>query len=41
MPRTSATNTTVGREGLFEFLRPRHHAVLMTTRADGSRSCHT
>ena len=35
MPRTIATNTTVDREGLLEFLRPRHHAILMTTRADG------
>ncbi|MCU7729305.1 PPOX class F420-dependent oxidoreductase [Actinoplanes sp. KI2] len=35
MPRTVATNTTVDREGLLEFLRPRHHAILMTTRADG------
>ena len=35
MPRTIATNTTVDREGLLEFLRPRHHAILMTTRQDG------
>ena len=35
MPRTVATNTTVDREGLLEFLRPRHHAILMTTRKDG------
>ena len=35
MPRTIATNTTVDREGLLEFLRPRHHAILMTTRKDG------
>ena len=35
MPRTIATNTVVDREGLLEFLRPRHHAILMTTRADG------
>jgi PPOX class probable F420-dependent enzyme len=35
MPRTIATNTRVGREQLLEFLRPRHHAVLMTTRRDG------
>ncbi|WP_030439629.1 PPOX class F420-dependent oxidoreductase [Actinoplanes subtropicus] len=35
MPRTIATNTTVDREGLLEFLRPRHHAILMTTRRDG------
>ena len=35
MPRTIATTTTVGREELLEFLRPRHHAILMTTRRDG------
>ena len=35
MPRTVATNTEVGREELLEFLRPRHHAILMTTRRDG------
>ena len=35
MPRTVATNTKVGREELLEFLRPRHHAILMTTRRDG------
>jgi PPOX class probable F420-dependent enzyme len=35
MPRTIATNTKVDREGLLEFLRPRHHAILMTTRKDG------
>ena len=35
MPRTIATTTAVDREGLLEFLRPRHHAILMTTRADG------
>ncbi|MGA5299311.1 PPOX class F420-dependent oxidoreductase [Nucisporomicrobium flavum] len=35
MPRTIATNTKVGREELLEFLRPRHHAILMTTRRDG------
>jgi len=35
MARTVATNTTVGREELLEFLRPRHHAILMTTRRDG------
>ncbi|MEU4240608.1 PPOX class F420-dependent oxidoreductase [Actinoplanes sp. NPDC026619] len=35
MPRTIATNTTVGREELLEFIRPRHHAILMTTRRDG------
>jgi PPOX class probable F420-dependent enzyme len=35
MPRTVATNSEVGREELLEFLRPRHHAILMTTRRDG------
>jgi PPOX class probable F420-dependent enzyme len=35
VPRTIATTTTVDREGLLEFLRPRHHAILMTTRKDG------
>ena len=35
MPRTIATNTKVDRDGLLEFLRPRHHAILMTTRKDG------
>ena len=35
MPRTVATNTKGGREELLEFLRPRHHAILMTTRRDG------
>ncbi|WP_199516945.1 PPOX class F420-dependent oxidoreductase [Nucisporomicrobium flavum] len=35
MPRTIATNTKVSREELLEFLRPRHHAILMTTRRDG------
>ncbi|XVU22298.1 PPOX class F420-dependent oxidoreductase [Actinoplanes sp. CA-054009] len=35
MARTIATNTEVGREELLEFLRPRHKAILMTTRRDG------
>ena len=35
MARTVATNTTVDREELLAFLRPRHHAILMTTRRDG------
>jgi len=35
MARTIATNKRVGREELLEFLRPRHHAILMTTRRDG------
>ena len=33
MPRTIATNTSVGRDELIEFLRPRHHMVLLTTRS--------
>ncbi|MGI5215560.1 PPOX class F420-dependent oxidoreductase [Plantactinospora sp. CA-290183] len=35
MSRTIATNTRVGRPDLVEFLRPRHRAILMTTRPDG------
>ncbi|MCM4084065.1 PPOX class F420-dependent oxidoreductase [Paractinoplanes hotanensis] len=35
MPRTIATNTEASREELLEFLRPRHNAILMTTRRDG------
>ena len=35
MPRSIATNTAVGRDELLEFIRPRHHAILMTTRRDG------
>jgi len=35
VPRTIATNTRVDRAGLLEFIRPRHHAILMTTRKDG------
>src|ERR1700759_3731245 len=35
MPRTMATNTTVDRDALLEFIRPRHHMVLITTRRDG------
>ncbi|MFI0357401.1 PPOX class F420-dependent oxidoreductase [Actinomadura sp. 9N407] len=30
-----ATNTRVDRDGLLEFVRPRHRAILLTTRADG------
>ena len=36
MPRQTATNTDVGLEQLLEFVRPRHHMVLITSRADGS-----
>ena len=35
MPRTIATTTSVERDELVAFLRPRHHAVLVTTRANG------
>jgi len=35
MARTIATTTRADREQLLEFLRPRHHAILMTTRRDG------
>ena len=35
MPRTIATNTKVGRDELLDFIRPRHHGILMTTRRDG------
>ena len=35
MPRTRATNSTVDRGGLVEFLRTRHRAILLTTRRDG------
>jgi len=31
-----ATNTTVGREDLLAFVRPRHNALVITRRADGS-----
>ena len=35
MARTVATTTTVDREQMLDFVRPRHHFVLITTRADG------
>jgi PPOX class probable F420-dependent enzyme len=35
MPRTIATNTPVDFEGLLDFVRPRHHLILITFRADG------
>jgi PPOX class probable F420-dependent enzyme len=35
MARTIATNTTVGRDELLDFVRPRHHMLLMTEREDG------
>jgi len=36
MPRTIATNTDVDRDALTEFLRPRHHMILLTWRRDGA-----
>jgi len=36
MARTIATETRVDRAGLEDFIRPRHHAVLSTERADGT-----
>jgi PPOX class probable F420-dependent enzyme len=36
MPRTIATTTAVGREELLDFVRPRHHMILITRRGDGS-----
>jgi PPOX class probable F420-dependent enzyme len=36
MPRTIATTTTVSRDALLEFVRPRHQLVLVTARQDGS-----
>lgn len=35
MTPTSARDTTVDRDHLMEFIRPRHHAVVSTTRRDG------
>lgn len=35
MPRTIARSDRVDRDELLEFVRPRHHMVLMTTRSDG------
>jgi len=35
MTPTSARDTTVDRDRLMEFIRPRHHAVVSTTRRDG------
>lgn len=36
MAHTIATNTTVDRDQLLEFVRPRHKAILSTIRQDGS-----
>ena len=35
MARSIATTTTVDLAGLLDFVRPRHHLLLVTTRADG------
>jgi PPOX class probable F420-dependent enzyme len=35
VPRKIATNTVVSVAELLEFIRPRHHAIVMTTRKDG------
>jgi PPOX class probable F420-dependent enzyme len=35
MPRSIATNTTIDRTQLVEFLRPRHRMILLTPRTDG------
>lgn len=36
MARPIATNTRVERDEMLEFVRPRHHVVLLTTRTDGA-----
>ncbi|MEU1277026.1 PPOX class F420-dependent oxidoreductase [Streptomyces sp. NPDC005805] len=36
MARSIATNTTVERDQLLDFVRPRHRALLITRRSDGS-----
>jgi PPOX class probable F420-dependent enzyme len=36
MPRTIATTTTVSRDALLDFVRPRHQLVLVTARQDSS-----
>ena len=35
MARTIATNTHVDLDGLLDFVRPRHHMLVITSRADG------
>jgi PPOX class probable F420-dependent enzyme len=35
VPRNIATNTVVSRDELLEFIRPRHHAIVITIRGDG------
>jgi PPOX class probable F420-dependent enzyme len=37
--RQIATNRVVDREELLSFLRPRHHVIFFTTRADGTAQC--
>ena len=36
MARMMATTTTVDRDRLLDFVRPRHHALLITRRSDGA-----
>ncbi|CAM5602732.1 hypothetical protein SALBM135S_04909 [Streptomyces alboniger] len=36
MPRSIASNTRVDLDGLLEFVRPRHRALLITGRSDGT-----
>ena len=36
MARKIATNTSVSRDELLDFIRPRHQAIVITTRRDGS-----
>ncbi|MFE9251778.1 PPOX class F420-dependent oxidoreductase [Streptomyces sp. NPDC007088] len=36
MAPTTATNTKVDLAGLLDFVRPRHRAILLTTRSDGT-----
>jgi PPOX class probable F420-dependent enzyme len=36
MARSIATNTKVQRSELLDFIRPRHHMILLTRRADGA-----
>ena len=35
MARKIATNTVVSRDELLDFIRPRHHAIVITVRGDG------
>jgi PPOX class probable F420-dependent enzyme len=39
VPRKIATADAVDRAQLTDFLRPRHHAILVTTRSDGRPQC--